>query len=35
LKPVDVTKNEDGTPNKKRNPWRYIKEYLFTGDDGK
>jgi len=23
LKPVDVTKNEDGTPNKKRNPWRF------------
>lgn len=25
LKPIDVTKNDDGTFNTKRNPWRFIK----------
>lgn len=34
LKPVDVTKNEDGTPNKKRNPWRYMKVLPVLGTEG-
>ena len=34
LKPIDVTKNEDGTPNKKRNPWRRMQVYTNTLDDG-
>ena len=34
LKPIDVTKNEDGTPNKKRNPWRYMPVMPVTLDVG-
>ena len=34
MKPVDVTKNEDGTPNKKRNPWRFSSVLPVTLDVG-
>lgn len=34
MKPVDVTKNEDGTPNKKRNPWRFMQVLPVTLDAG-
>jgi hypothetical protein len=34
LKPIDVTKNDDGTPNKKRNPWRFMPVLPYLKDDG-
>ena len=34
MKPIDVTKNDDGTPNKKRNPWRFMPVLPYLKDDG-
>ena len=34
LKPIDVTRNDDGTPNTKRNPWRFMPIQTVTLDIG-
>lgn len=34
MKPFDITKDEDGNPNKKRNPWRFMKVTDVTLDVG-
>lgn len=35
IKPIDITKNSDGTPNTKRNPWRQMPVNPYITEDGK